>query len=753
MNALLFSLPGTPVLYYGDEIGMGDNIYLGDRNSVRTPMQWSADRNAGFSKASPHRLYLPIVIDPDAHYEAFNVEAQQNNPHSMLWWMKRLIAMRKRYKAFGRGTLEFLYPENHRVLAFIRRYQDEVILVVANLSRFVQYAGLDLASFKGSAPIELFGRAQFPAIGETPYFLTLGPHSFYWFELKPAGAVHEGAAVRRMPLQVTVQASWTNVFSGRARISLEDRIIGYIQTQRWFGGKGRAIKNVAFLETVPVSFDSVKACITQIQVEYTIEEPETYVLPLAFASGEQADEIRKSSPAAIIAEVTVRDKDQSTQGVIYDAVLDKGFCRSLIDMIARRRQVRGSAGDFIATPARALRNGGMASMMKLDIASSRAEQSNSSIVFGDQLILKLFRRTEEGVNPDLEIGHYLTDRIGFQHTPAVAGTIEYRTKGGQSAAVGILQQYIPNEGDAWRHTLDQLSQYLDRAVTRSAEESKDLLRPMPFVQRLSGLPIPPIARELIGPYFENVKLLGQRTAELHVALASNTDDPDFMPEPFSLLYQRSLYQSMRNHSSHIFQILKRNLKTLRGSVLDEALQVLDLQTEVLSRFRAVLSRKITAQRTRIHGDFHLGQVLYTGKDYVIIDFEGEPARPLTERRIKKTPIRDVAGMLRSFHYAAYTSLFGHLGSAGVRQEDLAALEPWARLWNIWVSSTYLDSYLEHATPGGFLPADREELNILLSIYLFDKALYELGYELNNRPDWVRIPLTGILQLLQTPEAV
>jgi maltose alpha-D-glucosyltransferase/alpha-amylase len=753
MNALLFSLPGTPVLYYGDEIAMGDNIYLGDRNSVRTPMQWSADRNAGFSKASPHRLYLPIVIDPDSHYEAFNVEAQQNNPHSMLWWTKRLIAMRKRYKAFGRGTLEFLYPDNHRVLAFIRRYQDEVILVIANLSRFVQYAGLDLSAYKGTAPIELFGRAQFPPIGESPYFLTLGPHSFYWFALTPVGAVYDrlgGAS-----LQLTVQAPWTNVFAGRARVSLEDRLVGYIQSQRWFGGKARQIKDATFLETVPISFDSANACMTEVKIEYTEDDPETYILPLSFAAGERADQVRQASAGAVLAEVTVRDKDQLTQGIIYDAVFDKEFCRSLIDMIARRRHLRGVAGEFVAAPTRALRNGRISTITNLEVASMRAEQSNSSIVFGDELILKLFRRTETGINPDLEIGYFLTERVGFPHTPSVAGSIEYRTKRGDTAAVGILQRYVPNEGDAWRHTMDQLSQYLDRAVTRPATEIeglKNLLRPMPFVERLGNTEIPPLARELIGPYFENVKLLGQRTAELHVALASNTADPDFAPEPFSLLYQRSLYQSMRNHSNHRFQLLKRNLKSLRGVVLDEALKLLDLQGEVLNRFRAVLSRKITAMRTRIHGDFHLGQVLYTGKDYVIIDFEGEPARPLTERRIKRTPIRDVAGMLRSFHYAAYTSLFGHVGSAIVRPEDIAGVEPWARLWNVWISSTYLDSYLEHAARGGFMPPTREELNILLNVYLFDKALYELGYELNNRPDWVRIPLSGMLQLLQTSEA-
>src|SRR5438874_3425137 len=711
MNALLFSLPGTPVLYYGDEIGMGDNIYLGDRNSVRTPMHWSADRNAGFSKASPHRLFLPIVVDPDSHYEAFNVEAQQNNPHSMLWWMKRLIAMRKRYKAFGRGTLEFLYPENHRVLAFIRRYQDEIILVIANLSRFVQYAGLDLSAFRGSSPVELFGRAQFPPIGDAPYFLTLGPHAFYWFALTPVEAVG-GAQARqraastidrtgahRAVLQLTVQAPWTNVFAGKARLSLEDRVMRYVQTQRWFGRKAREVKGATFVERVPVSFNSADACITQIQIEYTEEDPETYMLPLSFATGERAEQIRQSSPNAILADVTVRLKENAIEGILYDGVLDKEFCTSLIDMILRRRHLRGTAGEFVAVPTRLLRNGPTAAIRNLEVSSIRAEQSNSSVVLGDQLILKLFRRAEEGTNPDVEIGSFLTERTGFTHAPPVAGTIEYRTNNGRAAAVGILQRYVANQGDAWRHTLDQLSQYLDRAVTRPSDELKDLLRPKAFIERLQCTPVPPFAIELIGPYLENVKLLGRRTAELHVALASNSEEPDFVPEPFSLLYQRSLYQSMRNHSGQMFQLLKSSLGTLRGVVLDEALRVLDLQGEVLNRFRTVLSRKITAKRTRIHGDFHLGQVLYTGKDYLIIDFEGEPARPLTERRIKKSPVRDVAGMLRSFHYAAYTSLFGHLETAMVRPEDLAGLEPWARLWNVWVSSTFLNSYLEHAAPG------------------------------------------------------
>ncbi len=752
INALLFSLPGTPVIYYGDEIGMGDNIYLGDRNAVRTPMQWNSDRNAGFSKASPHRLFLPIIVDPDAHYEAYNVEAQQNNPHSMLWWMKRLIAMRKRYKAFGRGTLEFLYPDNHRVLAFIRRYKDEVILVVANLSRFVQYATLDLGAFKGTSPTELFGRAQFPPIGETPYFLTLGPHSFYWFSLAAAGTVPERPGAQITSVQLVVQNDWANVFSGNSRAALENALIPYLRSQPWFAGKTRNIKSAALTEVIRMSFDSMHACMSQVQIDYNEEDPETYVLPLSFDYGERADQIIKSSPGAVLARLTVRARDGEKSGILYDSVLDKTFCKALAAMIVRRRHMRGDNGVFVASPSRLMKSERATAAANLDNAVVRVEPGASLAVLGDQLVLKLYRRTETGTNPDLETGNFLTERVGFPHTPPVAGAIEYRNSKGDRAAVGVLQRYIPNEGDAWRHTLDALGQYFDRAATRPADELKDMLRPMSLVERVEQTPIPAFAAELIGPYFENVKLIGRRTAELHAALASDSNDPDFSPEPFSVLYQRSLYQSMRNHSGQMFQHLKSHLKTLRGTVLDEALKVLDLQSEILNRFRTVLSRKITAKRARIHGDFHLGQLLYTGKDYLIVNFEGEPAKPLTERRIKRSPIRDVAGMFRSFHYAAYTSLFGHLGTAMVRPEDLAALEPWARLWNVWMCSTFLNSYLEHATPAGLLPDNRVDINILLNVYLLEKALYELSYELENRPDWVRVPLIGILQLLPAPEA-
>jgi maltose alpha-D-glucosyltransferase/alpha-amylase len=742
MNALLFSLPGTPVLYYGDEIGMGDNIYLGDRNSVRTPMQWSADRNAGFSRTSPHRLFLPIIIDPESHFEAVNVEAQQNNPHSMLWWMKRLIAMRKRYKAFGRGSLEFLLPDNHRVLAFIRRYQDETVLVVANLSRFVQYAGVDLSEFKGITPVELFGRTEFPAISEAPYALTLGGHSFYWFVLSM-----KAQAVERRHSALAVAAPWTGVFKGRSRTALEEALLTWLPARRWFRGKGRQIKSVSFVETATIPVDASEACLAQIVVDYTQEDPERYLLPLSFAWGDRAAQLRQTSPGAILTELAVTSKDKTRNGVVFDGIIDKDFCATVLEMILRKKQIHGRMGDFVAKPGASVRNTGMLKGSHLEVTSMRAEQTNSSIVYGDRFILKLFRQLEDGINPDLEVGRFLSERVKFPWTPAVAGEIEYRSQDRRRFAVGILEDFVPNEGDAWQHSLDALSQYFDRAVTRQQDALRSALPRKPLVDLLCGEDTPLPVDDLIGPYYESVKILGRRTAEMHLALASS-EGSDFVPEPFSVLYQRSVYQSMRNHAGQTNVLLRQRLKTLPSEIVDDALKLVDRHHDVLNLFKSVLSRKITAKRTRIHGDYHLGQVLYTGKDYVIIDFEGEPARPLTERRIKRSPVRDVAGMLRSFHYAAYTSLFGQLGSAMVRPEDLAVLEPWARLWIVWIGSAFLKTYLDHAMPGGFLPVSRDELKILLNIYLLEKALYELGYELNNRPDWVRIPLTGVIQLLE-----
>jgi maltose alpha-D-glucosyltransferase/alpha-amylase len=743
MTSLLFAMPGTPVLYYGDEIGMGDNIFLGDRDGVRTPMHWSADRNAGFSQANSQRLYLPVNIDPEYHYEAINVEAQQNNPHSLLWWVKRLIALRKQHKALSRGSIEFLYPENPKVLAFMRCHQEECMLVVNNLSRFVQYVDLDLSTYQGLVPVEVFAQTPFPAIGEHPYMLTLGPHSTYWFSLEepPPAEIQLTPREAQIPTFSLIGPA-EELFRGKNRPSLGSLIPSFLTRCRWFGGKARNIKTVTITEVIPFPYDNTTAYFTLAKVGYVEGEPETYVLPLAVAFGERAAKIEEEFPQAIVARL--RGMDQ--EGVLYEAVSENSFHQALLESIARRRHFKAERGELNAKPTRVFRH--IKSLMKPTISTNiiKAEQSNTSIVFSDWFILKLLRRAEEGVNLDLETGLFLTEKSSFVHSPPVAGSLEYLLNHGQPITLGILHGFVPNQGDAWKYTLDVLSHFFETALATNVDLGPELIPQKPLVD-LAMTEVPPLAQEMIGHYLESARLLGERTADLHAALASNTTDPHFTPEPFSKLYQRSIYQSMRNLTARTFQLMRSRLRHLPETGLELAKKVLEREGNVFDSFHPLLEHRISAARIRVHGDFHLGQVLFTGKDFIIIDFEGEPARSLTERRLKRAALRDVAGMLRSFHYAAYHAIF----SRDIRPEDIPAVEQWANFWQIWVSAVYLKTYLDLAGTADFLPKDQKELQILLSALTLEKAIYELRYELNNRPEWVNIPLLGILQLLEATD--
>ncbi|MBI4660412.1 MAG: maltose alpha-D-glucosyltransferase [Verrucomicrobia bacterium] len=749
LNGLLFSLPGTPVLYYGDEIGMGDNIFLGDRNGVRTPMQWSADRNAGFSKASPQSLYLPVNLDPENHYEAVNVDVQQRNPHSLLWWMKRMMALRKRWKALGGGSLEFLHPDNRKILAFVRRRADERILVVANLSRFVQPVELDLSAFKEMVPIELFGRNEFPRIDGAPYFLTLSPHAFFWFSLESRVAAPTALAPLTTELQalpaLNVSDGWEEVVAEEARGGLEGILPNYLASRRWFGSKAAGIKTVTVQEVITLEGESGNSLITLLLVEFLQADPQTYLLPLAFACGSEAESLLRTSPQLAIARLKVAA--QRDEGILYDAIGSKAFGSTLLDYIWRRRSAKGLRGELAAfhTPAfRRLRGDALAPP---DPSPVKAEQTNSAILYGDRLILKLFRRLEPGINPDLEIGRFLTEKE-FKHSVPLGGALEYRTEAKESMTLAVLSGFVLGSKDAWDYTLDALGRYYERV--------QSLQTTYPSPPRLEGSLLslaasdtPQAIQEIVGTYLESARLLGERTADLHAVLTSNNEQPEFAPEPFTPHYQRSLFQSMRNLARQNLQLLRKRWKDLPGSAGQDAQRVLAVETQILDRFRSVCSRPIAATRTRDHGDFHLGQVLHTGKDFVIIDFEGEPARSLGERRLKRSPLRDVAGMLRSFHYAAHAGLLQQMERGGIPQARLDPFQPWAHFWQLWVSVTYLRTYLSTARHASFLPKSEAEVRILLDAFLIEKAIYELGYELNHRPDWVAIPLQGILQLVES----
>ncbi len=745
MNALLFSLPGTPVIYYGEEIGMGDNIYLGDRNGVRTPMQWSADRNAGFSQANAQSLYLPVVIDPEFHYEAINVEAQQKNPSSLLWWMKRLIALRKRFKAFGRGSLEFLHPENRKVLAFLRRLGNDTILVLANLSRFVQPVQLNLSALKGMKPIEIFGWTEFPAIGEEPYPITLAPHSFYWFALKSEAPSEpmEPAGEPAIPAIAEVK-DWQDMLGGKRRQSLESAIAARLPAQGWFQRPG-GVKSLSLTEVIPFP-DGTESCLALALAESTEGDSMTLLLPLAFSPPARAGQVLEKSRSSAFARIELRGQETG-EGIVHDALLDPAFTGAILQAIARRRRFRGHGGELLASPRRLLRRYQEDGSVPEGFPIQKLEKNNSCVIYGDRLVLKLFRNIQEGVNPDFEIGCFLTDEVGFPNVPPLVGSLEYQPAKGERTTLGVLHGFVPNEGDAWEYTLDSLGRYFERVLTGQVQDTPEAVAvPSEPILNLAEKEIPPLAYETIGTYHPMVHLLGRRIAELHLALASRPKEPDFAPEPFTALHQRSHYQSMRNLTGRVLQVLRKRASGLPGSAPEDARKVLGIEGEILKRFWTLHQRKLTGLRIRCHGSLHLKKVLRTGKDVMFIDFKGEPDRLPGERRLKRSPLRDVASMLRSFHYAAYTALHGN--PAATRREDLATLEPRARVWNFWVSTVFLKSYFEAAGGSPILPASLEERRDLLYLYYMEKLISELGHELATHPERVIIPLKGILRVFE-----
>jgi maltose alpha-D-glucosyltransferase / alpha-amylase len=760
MNGLLLSLPGTPVLYYGDEIGMGDNIYLGDRDGVRTPMQWNDDRNAGFSRANPQRLYLPVIIDAPYHYASRNVEVEQSRPHSLLWWMRRLIALRKQHAAFGRGTIEFLTPENSKVLVYLREHDGETIMVVANLCRFAQCAEIDLSRFRGRVPVELFGQTKFPPIGELPYFLTLGPYAFYWFKLSWVKTEEKSLDVQ-LPI-CSVDNDWNQLFEGRTLRKFEAVLPKYLQRHRWFAGKARAIRQTKILDVLTI-YDVPKITkelknagphlagglpatrLLLVRIDYVEGDEEIYALPVVFAQDEQAKNLLGDHPSAGL--VHVERGDGEKPAVLCDTSHEDEFWLLLFDTIAGRRTIPGQHGGVEAIQTKALARIGK--KISLETSVHGGEQSNTSAILGGKFILKIFRRVGEGENPDFEIGRYLTEKTQLTCVPQVAGALEYRAADGDRYTLAILHEFVANQSDAWVYTLDELDRYIERIESElgGAAPSAEALPRGVSLLALSAMKPPEPAQEMIGPYLQSAELLGKRTAEMHLALAAPSDNPAFKAEPFSKLYQRSLYQSMRAEARRTFSLLRRQQSGSKDIAKAKAAELLDRENELLERYQIVKSNPIDADRTRCHGDFHLGQVLYTGKDFVIIDFEGEPARPISARRIKTSPLKDVAGMLRSFHYAAAAALLGDQRSTSLPEEHAAVTSDWLSSWYVWNAATFLSSYLEVAGNADFLPKDRGQLETLLNAYVLEKAVYELAYELNNRPTWVQIPLDGILRLL------
>jgi maltose alpha-D-glucosyltransferase/alpha-amylase len=736
MNALLLSLPGTPVVYYGDEIGMGDNVYLGDRDGVRTPMQWTPDRNAGFSRANPQRLVLPVITDPEYHYEANNVETQQQNPSSLLWWMKRIIGLRKQYRAFGRGAFEPLPSSTRKVLAFLRRYEDEVLLILVNLSRFTQLVELDLSEFAGRPLLELFGNTEFPPIEERPYRFMLGSHNFYWFSL---GRQLEHASLQTSVNVKThdVRGAWEEVLSTRSA-ALGQALASYLPAQRWFRGKARRIKQVRVVDRVALGKAWPDHVLIFIEVAYQRGDPEIYVLPISFTEGSTDED------HAIL---RLRGRGSRAQsGILHDASGSPAIADALLKLVVSKRHLPGETLELVGVPRARLRE--LKAVAELPRGKALGvEQSNTSYVYAGVCIGKLLRCVDPGKSVELEVLEQLETLDVRPNVPALLGHIEVRFERGPGATLGLFQELVQSQGDAWQLTLDEVESFYEQALAHSHDLDPHSLAPTTLLDAAER----PVAIDaLMGPYLGLAAVLGRRTGELHLALGAPTENPAFSPDEYGSLAKRSFYQSLRNLASRVFDDLGASLGTLASDAQEPARELLRRKRDILARFSRVRDEELGGKRIRVHGDFHLGQVLYTGRDFVLIDFEGEPARSLSHRRSRRSPMADVAGMLRSFHYASHTPLSRELVTH-VRPEDVPALLAWARVWYGWAARSFLRSYLETVQSSGLLPETTENRALLLDVFLLEKALYEVVYELNNRPAWTAIPLVGILEALDGPK--
>jgi maltose alpha-D-glucosyltransferase / alpha-amylase len=697
MNSLLLSMPGSPIVYYGDEIGMGDNIYLGDRNGVRTPMQWSPDRNAGFSRADPQRLYLPPIMDPVYGFESVNVEAQQRDASSQLNWMKRMLATRKHSQAFGRGSLEFLRPGNRKVLSYLRLYKDEAILCVANLSRTAQPVELDLKRFKGRVPVEMLGRTSFPPIGELPYLLTLPAHGFYWFRLATDAPVpdwHKEMIVSEEAPVLVLFDSWTSFFrdkvvpwrigmAGQLRTQLENQVLPrFIAAQRWYAAKGEPIKSASLADHVVWDVGGLSWLLSLILVKDAL-----YFVPLALGWEEDEDHVR-----ALAALTVARVRQQANVGVLADAIADEGFVRHVVKAIGAERNLPMASGVLRFTRTKAYPKLADDELASLQLGPLHTQSTNTSVQLGDRLFLKCYRRMRVGVNPEFEVGRYLTEVAHFPHCVPLAGAVEYVSSEKNSSTVALLQGYVPNQGDGWAYTLAYLERFL---------ESMPVEKPH-------------------GGYLALVQTLATRTAELHKAFALRSGDPAFEPEPLTAQDFAAWKAKVREEANDTFALLDRTEKSLASRKAD-----------LLALIDACAAPKGPGLKTRHHGDYHLGQVLIANNDFVIIDFEGEPSRPLADSRRKHSALRDVAGMLRSFSYAKWTA----------RQRAEAKDSTGLDAWENEVRRAFLAAYAESAG----IPLD--DVGGLLRLFEIEKVLYELRYEINNRPTWVHVPVAGLLGML------
>ncbi len=720
MNCLLFCLPGTPVIYYGDEIGMGDNVHLGDRDGVRTPMQWSLDRNAGFSRAHPQKLYLPLINDPEYHHASVNVEVQQKNPSSLLWWTKRMIAVRKRYQAFGRGDIRFLSPENAKVLAFTRSYQDEHLLVLANLSRHPQVVDLELPDFERYTPIDVFGQSHFPAIERGLNRFMLGPYGYYWFLLEPEQA---GADDTLAPISVAWEPHrWRQLAREEGQTLLTEKILpSYLKRNDAYTINDRVLDRAELYRLRSVSYDGGHALLLIVKAFFTEGFPEWLFIPVTFAEGGPRQHPDAPGPESILAIL----EGENHRGYLYEATHSPAF-RNYLLLSMLNGNGRSTQG------FRFVRSGPKVKLEDIPMPRELETSGNNlPLAFGDQYFLKIFRHLEESPNPDLEI-----NRLGNGNglpVPGYLGHFQNHADQHSPFILAMLQPYVPNQGSAWQYFYDVSSRYLERIQARPEQIE------LPEPPRQGDTPHNGDWEGLIGGMPPvRAALLGETVARFHSGML-NREKPDFEPEDFSLHYQRSLYSAWQSQARATFQQLRRRKTPLPSQDLLQ-----EKRRELNARLRRIYDHKIDAPKVRIHGDLHLEKVLFTGREFCLFDFEGDRIKSFSELRLRKSPARDLSSLISSLYYAAVAPLCNETGIEAFQESEWL---PWAEAWYDHMSGAFLNGYLPIARAAGLIPVATDDWHVLLDTFLLERHLYELDYEMRRGRNWEVIPLRALLRML------
>jgi len=726
LNSLLLSMPGTPFLYYGDELGMGDNIFLGDRDSVRTPMQWSPDRNGGFSRADPPQLYLPPIMDPVYGFEAVNVEAQVRNPASLLNWVRRLIAVRKAHRAFGRGQLALLYPGNRKVLAYLRQFEGETILCIANLSRSAQPAELDLSAYSGRVPVELLGSSAFPPIGELPYFITLPGYGFYWFllaEKAEAPAWHEDFQ-KPVPelLTLVLPQGWQSLVAGPARTTLLGRILPeYLAHQRWFAGRGRAISRVDLVEYAELTDPLGGWLLCLVEVLFHDGDRQRYFLPLAIAWESIADD----PLVQLLPFILCRIRKNARVGVLYDGMADGDMVRRLVRAMTEHLVFAASGGNRLAF-AQTVSYPEGTNVEVLEVRRLGREQCNTSVNLGDEMILKVLRQVRAGPHPEVEVGRFLTERARYAHSPRLLGTIEHVTGEGGRTVLATLHNFVRNLGDGWTFTLEHIGRHLEEAKVRHPEAAEEPGHD-PHVLFLSL-----IAR------------LGERTADLHRAFAATAGGHAFAPAPTRDSDLKAWSRRALAEAREAFAVLRKVRRSVPDPTRGILERILRQRNTIVETIQGLAPAKLEALRTRVHGDFHLAQVVIVRDDVQILGFDGSEGRSLALRRAKSSPLWDVAGMLGSISDAAWTALFDHAGTPDLAER----LAPVAMEWRRRSAETFLDRYVATIGDCPSLPADGDLRTRLVRLFQFAQIFHKVRGEAAGGPDGLRVPLAVLYRILE-----